>query len=191
MNEAKTGARASGTTALAAACALVLGCALAGCTRPEPVGTLTTSNNPSALTSPRWTDDEQAAIDAVQNYLDLWTAISQNIDTTDWNRIYEVAGDPVAEDDIYFWGEWASRKQHLVGTPVITTHSVNQGTFTSQGFRKYVYTCYDATSAYLFNIDGTRVENRGLDRRLVAYTVVDSGNREYRVNEMRMEDEPC
>ena len=195
MNKAKTGAMASGTKAsgraLAVACALTLGCVLAGCTRPGPVGAQTTSGPPSASNQSRWTDDEQSAIDAVRRYLDLWTEISQNIGTADWNRIYEVAGDPVAETDISYWTEWSALGQYLVGSPDITVSSVKQGFLDSQGMRHHVYTCWDATNAYLFNLDGSRVEDRGLDRQLNAYTVVNLGPDTYRVIGQWMENETC
>ena len=103
MNDLKSWASGALTRRfVAAVCVLVVGLALVGCTRPEPVETPVTPTS-------TWAKDDQRAIDAVQRYLDVWTEIGENVDTADWNRIYEVAGDPVAEDDIYFWGGWKEK----------------------------------------------------------------------------------
>ena len=184
MNDLKSWASGAWTRRFAAGvCVLVVGFVLVGCTRPEPVETPVTPTS-------TWFRNDQQAIDAVQRYLDVWTEIGQNVDTADWNRIYEVAGDPVAEDDIYFWGEWKTKGQYLVGTPVITVTAVNQGSLTNQGFRRYVYTCYDATEAYLLRKDGSHVD-RDLERFPNVYTVLDSGTGHYLVIGQQMENVTC
>ena len=185
MNDLKSRASGALTRRMAAGvCALVVGLALVGCTTPDPVETPVTPTS-------TWSKADQQTIDAVQRYLDVWTEIGENVDTADWNRIYEVAGDPVAKGDIGFWTEWKAVGQHMVGGPVITVTAVNQGPLTSQGFRKYVYACFDASNSYLYTTDGSRVENRGLERQEAAFTVVDSGAGEPKVIELLMESVEC
>jgi len=186
MGKAMGGVGAPVRTVVAGVCALAMGLALAGCTRPG-------SEVSGTPTSP-WTEEQQRSIDAVQRYIDVWTEISQNVDTTetaDWNRIYEVAADPLAQNHISYWTVWSADGQHLVGKPIITVNSVRDVFYDGQGYKQNVHICYDATSAYLYNADGSRVENRGLDRRLVTYVVVNSGTGEYRVTDLLMEDEEC
>ena len=187
MGYAMGGVGAPVRTVMAWVCALAMGLALAGCTRPgsEVSGTPTST----------WgADEQQRSIDAVQRYIDVWTEISQSIDTTeaaDWNRIYEVAGDPLAKNHISFWSVWKEDGQHLVGKPTITVNSVRDVLYDGQGYKQNVHTCYDATNAFLYEADGSRVDNRGLDRRLVTYVVVNSGAGEYRVTDLLMEDKEC
>jgi len=184
MGKAMGGVGAPWRTVVAGVCALAMGLALAGCTRPgsEVSGTPTST----------WGDDErQRSIDAVQRYLDLWSEIGHNVDTADWNRIYEVAGDPLAKIDISYWTAWVEEGAHLVGAPVITVTSVRDVFYDGQGYRQNVHGCYDMTSAYLLKTDGSRIAKLGLDRELYVYTVVKLSTGEYRVVEERTENEEC
>ena len=151
----KTGAGALAGKALAFACAL--GFALAGCARPEPEPYVPSETSTPTPTPTR--DAEQVrAIDAVQRYLDLTSEIGQNLYTTDWNRIYEVAEDPAAQDVVNIWADWRESDLHLVGAPVITVDSVVLGYFDSQSRQYHVQGCFDRTSAYLADSEGNQIE---------------------------------
>ncbi|MCL1922965.1 MAG: hypothetical protein FWG15_03745, partial [Propionibacteriaceae bacterium] len=82
-------------------CALV-GLSLVGCgDAEEPVA------NPESdisAESTRWTQEEQAAIDAVEAYLTAWSEISQDLGGQDWERIREYAAPQIADVAIEQWG---------------------------------------------------------------------------------------
>ena len=175
MNKEKTGARAPGVKALAFGRALALGCllavwALAGCTKPgpEPHEPPTDTGTPT----PTWDAEQARAIDAVQRYLDVTSEIGQNLYTTDWNRIYEVADDPAAQDVVNSWVEWAETGLHLVGAPVITVESVVLGYFDSQAREYHVGVCFDRTNAHLFDSEGKQIEGKISGRFPLDYTVL-------------------
>ena len=188
MKGAMSGARALVGKTLSVVCVLVLGCVLAGCgARPEPFERPSRWDSPT----PTWTDEEQRAIDAVQRYLDLSTQIDQNIDTADWNRIYEVAGDPLAANDIAHWSAWSELGQHLVGAPTITVDWVSPGYLTSEGQQYYVHVCHDITGVYLFDAEGNRIEDRGSERAPGQVILLLTKNNQYLVVNERVEDGEC
>ena len=171
MNDMKSRASGALTRRLTAGvCVLAVGLALVGCTtpEPEPVGTPSEIGTPT----PTWDAEQVRAIDAVQKYLDVTTEIAHNIDTADWNRVYEVASEPIAGDVISLWSRWNAAGLHLVGAPVITVESVVPGYSDPQSRYYYVNVCYDRAGLNLANPDGTLVVGTAADRSRFAYTVV-------------------
>ena len=171
MNDMKSRASGALTRRLTnAVCALVAGLALVGCTtpKPEPVGTPSEIATPT----PTWDAEQVRAIDAVQRYLDVTSEIGQNIDIADWNRVYEVATDPLASTVFSAWSTWQAANLHLAGAPVITVESVVPGYSDSQSRHYHVNACYDRTNARLARPDGSLMMGRLADRSRVAYTAV-------------------
>ena len=171
MDDAKSWANGALTRRLTAAvCALAVGLALVGCTTPEPEPVVTPSE--IVTPTPTWDAEQVRAIEAVQRYLDVTSEIGQNIDTVDWNRIYEVATDPLASIVFSAWSTWQAADLHLVGTPVITVESVVPGYSDSQSRHYHVNVCYDRTNARLARPDGSLMTGRLADRSRVAYTAL-------------------
>ena len=150
------------------ACVLVLGWALSGCSpAPPPFEWPSETGTPT----PTWDAEQARAIEAVQRYIQVWSEIGQNIDTADWNRIYEVAEDPVAAYDLHYWSTWAADSQHLVGAPVVTVDSVILGYVSGESRQYYVRTCYDRTNAYLVDANGNQEAGRVSGRIPHGFTV--------------------
>lgn len=152
----------------------VLLAAVAGCTpdvqetpTPEPVIT-----TPTPSPTPEWTEEEQAAIDAVQNYLAVWTYISQNLQTADWNAIRDVASDPAANDAGTLWVQWNDNGWHLAGSPSFEPDRVSEGATNYQGTRYHVHGCYVTTGSHLSDPDGNPQTKQGADRSTTNYLVL-------------------
>ena len=191
MRRTTAGAGALARTATAALCALMAVCALAGCSRPEPEPYEWPTETGTPTPTATWDAEQARAINAVQRYIDLWAEISQNLETADWIRIYEVADDPAAQDAVDNWVEWAEAGLHFVGAPVLTVDSVVLGYFDSETRQYHVGVCYDRTNAYLVHPDGTRIAGMLADRTIVDYTTVISPQRLDRVLSARMMEGPC
>ena len=171
MNHMKS--RASGAltrTMTAAVCVLAVGLALVGCTTPEPEPVVTPSE--IVTPTPTWDAEQVRAIEAVQRYIDVTSEIGQNIDTADWNRVYEVAGEALGSGVISTWSDWKADSLHLVGTPVITVESVVPGYSDSQSRHYHVNVCYDRTNAHLADSEGTLVAGTAAERSRFHYTAV-------------------
>ena len=173
--------------------ALTLLAALAGCT---PGGQETPTPEPTVYTpvpspTPSWNAVEQGAIDAVQKYLEVWTDISQNLQTADWYQIRDVASDPAASDAFTVWAQWNQNGWHLVGAPTLDVDRVDEGATDSQGTRYHVHGCFSISEGYLLDIDGNRVTNRGTERGTTNYLVLHQKNERYVVLEDNPEDESC
>jgi len=175
--------------------AAVLLAAMAGCTpdaqetpTPEPV-----VSTPTPTPTPQWTEEEQAAIDAVQNYLAVWTDIGQNLETADWNAINDVASDPALSNAVDQWIRWKDNDWHLVGTPAFETDRVALGPTDGLGVRYYVHGCYIITDAYLADSDGNPLAKQGADRTTANYVVLHQSNYQdaYYVLEDTTEGNPC
>ena len=180
-------------TTLALAATLLA--ALAGCTpngqeTPTPEPTMYT---PTPSPSPQWTAEEQGAIDAVQQYLKVWTDISQDPVNTDWDAIRDVAGDPAANDATDLWLQWEQKKLHLTGTPIFTPDRVDEGATDYQGTRYHVHGCYITVDSYLLDADNNQQEKLASDRTTVNYLVLHMLNPDDRnlVLEDTLEGDPC
>ena len=170
-------------------------CALAGC---SPDGQETPTPEPMVLTptptpSPEWSAEEQSAIDAVQEYLTVWTDIGQNLDTADWNAIDNVAGDPAANDAFDTWVLWGQNDWRLVGSPTFEVDRVAEGATDSQGTRYHVDGCYITTDTHLADPDGNPIAKQGADRATGNYLVLHELNPhdQYYVIEDNLEGDPC
>ena len=150
------------------ACVLVLGWALSGCSpAPPPFEWPSETGTPT----PTWDAEQARAIEAVQRYIQVTSEIGQNVDTADWNRIYEVAEREHAAGTLDIWSQWKADGKHLVGAPVITVNSVILGYVNSQSRQYYVRVCYDKANSHLVDSDGNQVVGRGSDRFPHGYTV--------------------
>jgi len=173
--------------------AVMLFAVVAGCTpdsgqqtpTPEPV-----MSTPTPTPTPQWTEEEQAAIDAVQNYLEVWTSISQNLQTADWNAIRDVSSDPAASEALSVWAQWNQNGWHLEGGPMFIPDYVNRGGLDALGQRYHVHGCFSITDGYLLDINGNRITDRGTERGTADYLVL-KGSSQYLVLEDNPEDEPC
>jgi len=173
--------------------AAVLLAAVAGCTpdaqetpTPEPV-----VSAPTPAPTPEWTEEEQAAIDAVQHYLAVWTYISQNLQTADWNAIRDVASDPAANDAGTLWVQWNDNGWHLVGEPIFTPDDVSLGGLDYVGQRYHVHGCYSIEESYLADSNGDEVGQKGEPRSVALYQVMKNPDGRYYVFEDDGEDTPC
>jgi len=167
---------------------MLLGCTPASLESPSPeASTLVVTPTPS----PVWTEDEQAAIDAVQAYLSVWTEVTQALPDADLSRIREVASDPAANHALSQWAQWGQQGWHLVGAPAFTPDFVTLGMLDSQGQRYHVYGCYVITGAYLSDAQGNQVGDRGVDRGPSMYLVLRTSSDRYLVLEDNSEEGTC
>jgi len=148
--------------------------ALAGCSPDgrETPGPEPTVYTPTPTPSPQWTTEEQGAIDAVQKYLEVWTKISQNLQTADLNAIRDVASDPAANNAVILWSQWRENGWHLTGTPMLVVDRVDEGATDSQGTRYHVHGCYITSGSSLSDMDGNPLTKQGADRSTGNYLVL-------------------
>ena len=174
---------------------VVIVAGLVGCTpaeqetpTPEPV-----VSTPTPTPTPQWTEEEQAAIDAVQNYLAVWTSISQDPGNSHWDDIRDVAGDPAASDATDLWLQWYNNQLHLTGKPIFIPARVAEGGTDYQGTRYHVYGCYSTVDSYLVDANGTQLTKQAADRATVNYLVLHMLNPRDRhlVLEDTLEGDPC
>ena len=150
------------------ACVLVLGWALSGCSpAPPPFEWPSETGTPT----PTWDAEQARAIEAVQRYIQVWSEIGQNVDTADWNRVYEVATGVEAEGTLMTWTDWAANGFRLVGEPVITVVSVTLTYVSGESRQYYVRTCYDRTNAHLVDSSGNQIEGTLPDQFPHGFTV--------------------
>ena len=172
------------------AAVMIIGVLLSGCTpvaEETPPPTVVTPTG----TTPQWTEDEQAAIDAVQMYLQVWTEISQDLEGQDWNRIRDVSSDPAANNALFMWSDWADEDLHLVGEPVFTVDWVKPGMQDYQGVRFHVHGCYSIEDGYLSDPQGNPVDNRGTERTPGEYLVIFLTNERHLVLEENVMEGSC
>ena len=175
--------------------AVVLFAALAGCT-PDGTGTPTpepTVYTPTPTPSPEWSAEEQNAIDAVQKYLKVWTDISQNLQTADWDQIRTVAGDPTAGNAVTLWLQWNDNQWHLVGVPAFEVDRVDEGATDYLGTRYHVHGCYITNGVHLEDTSGNPLTKQGEDRTTINYLVLHMVNAQdtYLVLEDTVEGKVC
>ena len=177
------------------ACALSA-CALVGCTPgggdPSPVvsAEITPTVVETATPTLQWTPAEQAAVDAVQAYIDKWTYIAQNLPDVDVNSIYQVAANPVAKTVLLQWASWEQAGWHLVGNPVFEPTHVASGALDDLGQRYHVYGCSDLSQAYLVDESGVQIQKSG-DRMTVLYLVLTTPDNGSGVLEETVQEDSC
>ena len=170
--------------------AALTGCSPDGKETPSPQPTVYT---PTPTPSPQWTTEEQGAIDAVQKYLTVWTDISQNLGTADWDTINDVASDPAVNNAVTLWFQWNDNHWHLFGAPTLEVDRVAQGATDYQGTRYHVHGCYISIGSYLLDADGNPLPKQASDRTTVNYLVLHILNPKdvYLVLEDTMEGNAC
>lgn len=172
----------------------MLGNGVTGCTpnvEPTPTPAVTPTVTPTS--TPQWTTEEQAAIAAVQRYLEVWTEISQNLDDTSqgFDKIWEVATAEHATNKTVMWIDWRHSGQHLVGAPTFEVTSVAPGYSDNSGHRYHVYGCYSTEGSYLVDSDGNEVQKFTGDRLLSSYMVLRTNDDLYLVGANEAEPKPC
>jgi hypothetical protein len=111
---------------------------------------------PPPSPTPEWSADEQAAIDAVHAYIELSNYVAQNLDTADWNAIYDVAADPAAGRSLDLWTRLANAGLIQVGWASFTVDRAETRMTDHSGQHFYVTGCFDASAVYM--TDSTGVE---------------------------------
>jgi len=175
--------------------AVMMVAAMTGCSpdgeetpSPQPV-----ASTPTPTPSPQWTAEEQGAIDAVQKYLEVWTNISQNLGTADWDEIRDVASDPAANNAVVLWLQWNDNHWHLVGSPSLVVDRVSEGGTDNQGTRYHVHGCYITAGVHLDDASNNQLTKQGEDRTTINYLVLHMLNPQdiFYVLEDTVEGESC
>jgi len=174
--------------------AVLLGSLLVGCTTVgedlEPTGEVLSTVE--STVPPVWTDEELAVIKAVQDYLQVWTEVSHDLENSDWSRIHDVAENPIAIHIMAHWSNMWENGWHLEGRPVFTTDRVTIGGYDDLGQRYHVYGCYSIEDGYLINELGELPDDRGIERGTAIYEVLRDPDDNYRVlDDSESEDAPC
>jgi len=168
---------------------MLVGCTPTSLESPSPeVSTPVVTSTPT----PTWSAEEQGAIDAVQNYISVWTNITQTLSTADLGQIRNVAGDPLANDDIVTWWRWQDNGWHLEGTPIFIVDHIAPGPQDYQGKRYYVYGCYTLAGSYLVDRDNQPAPVSGtVERAANTFTVLQPTSGRYRVIDNEAKEETC
>lgn len=167
--------------------AAVVACALAGCTSaeaPSPNPSAPSSvlaSSPNSTPTPTWSADDQAAINAVQRYIQMWTQVTQGLPDSDTTAIRTVAWDPLANATVTLWAQWIGRGWHLVGAPSFEPSMVTPGELDKQGQRYHVYGCYVMGDSHLSDVDGNPAGTKSGDRSPTIYDVIVTPDGQYYV----------
>jgi len=179
-------------------CAMVALFVLGGCTPggdPVPSGTVdpvVESITPTPSPTPTWTGEEQAAIDAVQRYLEVWTRISQNLEAADWNDLWTVADELAISDSFEIWTGWRMKGYYLVGSPSFTPDGVIAGMIDyARGNTYTVRGCYSIAGSTLVGPSGQPTGQRGLESSLALYQVFIATDGRSVVTKSSGMTEPC
>ena len=152
------------------------------------------TSTPIAVESPslilQLKPEEQAAVDAVQAYLDKWTYIGQNLPDVDYNSIREVSDGSAANNALQEWALWIQHGWHLVGTPEFELTYVSSGATDDLGTRYHVHGCYSSENAYLVDSTGAPLE-KGSVRGTALYLVLTTPDNGSGVLEETDEGQPC
>jgi hypothetical protein len=183
-------------TKLAAALMVAAILVTAGCSPgaeqvdPSPTLPTTVVEPPSPTLSPQWTEEEQELIDAVDDFLRVSFEIGQDpTDTGEWNRIYEVAGEPTVANSMDQWTEWVYNGWHEAGTSSFEPESIAPGMGDHLGKRFYIRGCY--TASYIVDANGDRVFPNALEQMEGEFRVLRLEDGDYRVLENVSKGEPC
>ncbi|MCL2483430.1 MAG: hypothetical protein FWF43_08490 [Propionibacteriaceae bacterium] len=150
-----------------------------------------TKSTPTLTPTPQWTDEEQAAIDSVQKYIQVWTTIGQGLPDSNVAQIRDVAGDPIANDTQDLMTQWAAKGWHLEGAPSFVPSLVTPGALDYQGQRYHVSGCYIITGSYLADSSGNEVGTRGTERSPGTYEVIQATSGTYYVTDDSTEEGTC
>ena len=170
--------------------AFVAACALVGCSPVvEPPPPPPTEETPPG---PVFTEKEQAYVDAVYAYLDVWTQIAQNPTGDTWDLIREVTRWPADDHDVELFVIWARDGFHLEGGPTFTPATVQWASVDFEGERYRVFGCYDRSGGFLVDRDGTPVKSQGAESSFGWYEVIQTPEGRFFVtNNDAMEDRTC
>jgi hypothetical protein len=145
---------------LAATGLVVLVLGLVGCfesgTYPTP-----TWDPPTPTPTSGWTEEEQAALDAVERYhqVDLELSLKlPHLTTEDFDRIVEVTADPLRKEMFEDYFYYQQERWTIVGTPVFTPESVQKGMLDNQGWRYHVSGCYVQEEVIVYDASGVVLE---------------------------------
>ena len=171
--------------------AFVAACALVGCSPvvepPPPPPTV--EETPSG---PTFTEKEQAYVDAVQRFLDVWTQIMRDPPNQDWEAIREVTWPPLEDEVLMQFLDWEEGGLHLEGAPIFTADEVRWSSTDHQGEWYYVYGCYDITRSSPFDRDGNQLTNSGADVSYGRFEVIQTpGGRFYVAEDAHVEGKTC
>jgi hypothetical protein len=184
------------TIALAAAAVLMLaGCSPGGettpTTTPPPTLAAPTTTGPSPTPTPQWTDEQQAAIDAVQAYLEVWTDVAQNLPDSNTDRIHEVATGDLGTEVVMDLAAFRAEGVHFEGAPVFIPDRVQAGFQDGEGQRYHVHGCYDATATRWVYADGTAVTQEPSTKGRARFTVLHAASGSVGVLEENTEEGTC
>ena len=168
------------------------GCWFGGDPSPTPTTSTPVFTPPSSTPTPKWTDEEQGAIDAVLKYLKVLADAGQKPQEADWGTIYNVADDSIAKSYIQLLEKWAENKWHLVGFPEFVPDWVSLSMINSQGNRYHVHGCLIIEDSFLVNEQNEIVPMEGRNERGTAdITVLHTPEGSYIVVDDESEDKSC
>ncbi|MCL2471169.1 MAG: hypothetical protein FWF25_05435 [Propionibacteriaceae bacterium] len=160
-------------------------------TAPVDSSVPATESTPIVTPTPQWTTEEQAAIDSVQKYLQVWATIGQGLPDSNVAQIRNVASDPIANDTQDLMTQWAAKGWHLEGAPSFVPSLVTPGALDDQGQRYHVSGCYIITGSYLADSAGNEVGTRRAERSPGTYEVIQTTSGAYYVTDDSTEDGTC
>ena len=172
----------------------VLAWAMVGCTpdvqpTPDPPSASPTQ---TPTPTPTWTADEQAAVDAVARFMDVWAGITQRLPDVDQMPIRDVTGDPLRSQTFLAWDKMVTNGWHLVGTPIFVPDYVTPGAHDYQGDRYHVHGCYTNSNTHIADKTGKNLGDGPSDREATNYLVLHLLNEGiYLVLEENPEGKPC
>ena len=125
-------------------------------TVPTPTQTVTPVPTSEPTPTPMWTREEQAAIDAVIKFNEIWSEIARNPAIEDRERIRDITVDPIASICLDQWDRWVEKEWHIIGQALFTADWVKPGPLDDVGQRYYVHGCY-IVDGYLSDSSGVNV----------------------------------
>jgi len=167
---------------------LMVGCTPSVQPTPDPPSA---SSTPTPTPSPQWTAEEQAAVNAVARYLEVWAGITQKLPDVDRTPIRDVTGDPLRSQIILDWKDMAARGWRLEGTPTLVPTLVTPGAHDYQGDRYHVLGCYTDVDTFIVDKDGTHLDAGLADNQAVEYLVLHLKEGQYLVLDEKSKDKPC
>ena len=170
----------------------VLGLGLVGCTpQVEPTPSWTPSETPTP--TPTWKPKEQAAIDAVDRYIDAYTDLINKIpllSEDDWDRIYATTVDPRRTEMLDEFAFYTRKGWTGSGAPVFTVDKVESTGSRDDGELWGVTGCYVQEDFPVFDENGDVVPPAYL-RSYRTYTVFLTQADRYYVSELHNQENAC